>query len=292
MGRADANRGDAQRAAVGCVGLDPAAPDPDHDDGRPVAGSGDTAGLPGRGLDRDLPAAADQGHRVRVLVAHEDDGPAAAASCGCRPTRVSATTAPLGRATWNSRPTCSAGTRTGPAGPASCRCRGAPGSRTTVRTRPVTALTSATPSGLRRPTTRRASRSSTASPSGAPGIGRTVPAGACANGGALAGSGTSVRTGAAAGSPGGTPRPEPETPAETLAETLPVPGALRAPAEAPAGTPLLRAVPHPVPPTATARVSEIGSTRRKKSTRRIVGGPWRGNPPGQETVRNRLSRLS
>jgi hypothetical protein len=70
--RADADRGRAQRPAVWRVGLDPAAPHPDDNDGRPVAGGGHTAGLQGRGLDGDLLPAAHQGHRVRVLVAHED----------------------------------------------------------------------------------------------------------------------------------------------------------------------------------------------------------------------------
>jgi len=72
MGGADADRGRTQRAAVRCVRLDPAAADPDDHDGRPVAGGGDTARLQGRRLDGDLLAVAHQGHRVGVLVAHED----------------------------------------------------------------------------------------------------------------------------------------------------------------------------------------------------------------------------
>jgi len=71
VGRADADRGRAERTAIRCVRLDLAAPYPDDHDRRAIECGGDTAGLHGRGLDGDLPAAAHQGHRVRVLIAHE-----------------------------------------------------------------------------------------------------------------------------------------------------------------------------------------------------------------------------
>jgi hypothetical protein len=72
--RANADRGGAQWPAGRRVRLDPAAAYPHDYDGGAVAGGGDAAGLERRGLHGDLPAAADQGHRVRVLVAHEDHG--------------------------------------------------------------------------------------------------------------------------------------------------------------------------------------------------------------------------
>ncbi len=142
--------------------------------------------------------------------------------------------------------------------------------------RPVSTLTRAIASGLRKPTARMPSGSSTASPSGAPGIGSTVPAGACVSAGARAGSGTSVRAGA-----GITP-----TAPRALGE------AVRAPAGiplAPSEEPPRPAVPHPVPVAITTRASRIGRARRSMGTRQIVGGPRTRERSRAEVVRNRLS---
>jgi hypothetical protein len=72
--RADPDRRGAQWPAAWRVRLDPAAAYPHDHDGGAVASGGDAAGLERRGLHGDLPAAADQGHGIRVLVAHEDHG--------------------------------------------------------------------------------------------------------------------------------------------------------------------------------------------------------------------------